>query len=205
LRNHSFSTILSRGKKNVQISETRESLSWVRGKEGIGYHARFQAFPYNFCFLSTGTDILPAELPRESSDHFGSAVITVLNQLIEKQTEDDVSLSQASMDLQNGPPLLVSWRFQQPPIGLAPAILTNLAYCFFSVQRLYHHKQRRSGSPISVFGFPLASYEAIKGGGKDSETRRTTQWSLVSKATEIAFLLIFGLFSRTSHFHAMQI
>ena len=58
--------------------------------------------------LSLGTDILPAELPKESSDHFGSAVVKVLDRLFERQSGNDGSQSMVSMDLQNGPPLLVS-------------------------------------------------------------------------------------------------
>jgi hypothetical protein len=61
-----------------------------------------------FYFLLLGTDILPAELPKESSDHFGSAVVKVLNQLIDNRSKDAGSLSNTSMDLQNGPPVLVS-------------------------------------------------------------------------------------------------
>jgi hypothetical protein len=86
----------------------------VMGKEESresGTMARFnvQSFAYIICFFLQGTDILPAELPRESSDYFGSAVVTVLNQLIEKRSGDDGSLLHAAMDLQSGPPLLVSF------------------------------------------------------------------------------------------------
>lgn len=54
----------------------------------------------------SGTDILPAELPKESSYHFGSAVVKVLNELFESRSQSDEA--SVSMDLKDGPEVLVS-------------------------------------------------------------------------------------------------
>ncbi|CAB9498671.1 Alpha-aminoadipic semialdehyde synthase, mitochondrial [Seminavis robusta] len=56
-----------------------------------------------------GTDILPAELPKESSDHFGSAVVKVLNELIATRSDDPSAASSNFIDLQSGKaPVLLS-------------------------------------------------------------------------------------------------
>lgn len=51
-----------------------------------------------------GTDILPAELPKESSDHFGNAVVKVLNELFDSRAEKTANT--VSMDLKGGPEVL---------------------------------------------------------------------------------------------------
>lgn len=51
-----------------------------------------------------GTDILPAEIPKESSDHFGTAVVKVLNELFETRSEG--GSNSHSTDLQEGPEVL---------------------------------------------------------------------------------------------------
>jgi len=53
--------------------------------------------------LFIGTDILPAELPKESSEHFGNAVVKVLDELVESRA----AAANPTMDLKDGPPILV--------------------------------------------------------------------------------------------------
>lgn len=58
--------------------------------------------------LLVGTDILPAEIPKESSKHFGDAVVKVLDELSQYHYSNKAGGSPSSViDLQHGPPLLV--------------------------------------------------------------------------------------------------
>jgi len=100
-----------------------------------------------------GTDILPAELPRESSDHFGTAVVQVLSELVDFQTlrnDEEASSTHVTIDLQNATPLLVRNTFytlqQWTPMTNVPLAL----FYFINLlgQCLHHNPGWKVGTQI---------------------------------------------------------
>lgn len=67
-----------------------------------------------------GTDILPAELPKESSDHFGGAVVKLLEELANNKAAINDASPNNKMDLQHGPPILSNSCITTPQGVLAP-------------------------------------------------------------------------------------